>query len=358
MTEDPTVYRFSFGPWNLSEGADPFGPPVRDRFAFAEKLAMAKQLGFDAMQFHDDDAVPELESLSPSQIVAQARAMKQQLSEHALVAEFVAPRLWEIPHTIDGAFTSNDPSERAHAVERAIKGVDIANEMNCHLMVLWLAREGTYVREAKSPATSTQYLVDAINKLLAYDKQLRIAIEPKPNEPMDHAYIPTVGHALALGYRTIDPSRMGVLIETAHQILAGLDPSDEMGFALSFNKLWSVHLNDQNGLKFDEDKSFGEVDLRRAFNQVRVLEENGYGRRGEFVGLDVKAMRTQKKNVSMKHLANSKEVFLWLVEKVRTFDRRLQNELIKLRDYEELNRHVIAHLLGCKYTPPKQIRTE
>jgi hypothetical protein len=22
-------YRFSFGPWNLSEGADPFGPPVR-----------------------------------------------------------------------------------------------------------------------------------------------------------------------------------------------------------------------------------------------------------------------------------------------------------------------------------------
>jgi xylose isomerase len=34
---------------------------------------------------------------------------------------------------------------------------------------------------------------------------------------------------------------MGVLIETAHQILAGLDPSDEMGFALSFNKLWSMH---------------------------------------------------------------------------------------------------------------------
>ena len=22
-------YRFSFGPWNIHEGADPFGPPVR-----------------------------------------------------------------------------------------------------------------------------------------------------------------------------------------------------------------------------------------------------------------------------------------------------------------------------------------
>jgi xylose isomerase len=57
--------------------------------------------------------------------------------------------------------------------------------------------------------------------MLDYDKNLHILVEPKPNEPMDQAYIPTVGHALALGYRTADPSRMGILIETAHQILAG-----------------------------------------------------------------------------------------------------------------------------------------
>jgi len=142
---------------------------------------------------------------------------------------------------------------------------------------------------------------------------------------------------------------MGILIETAHQILAGLDPSDEMGFALSFNKLWSVHLNDQSGLKFDEDKSFGEVDLRRAFNQVRVLEENGYGRNGEYVGLDVKAMRTQRKEVSTKHLANSKQTFLWLVDKVRSLNRRLYAELVKQRDYEELTRYITAHLLGVRY---------
>jgi len=355
MTTDHATYRFSFGPWNLSEGGDPFGPPVRAPLTFAEKLRIAKQLGFEAMQFHDDDAVPNLDSLPPAEIAAQARAMRKLLADHGLVAEFVAPRLWETPRTIDGGFTSNDPVERAYATERALKGVDIANEMDCHLMVLWLAREGTYIREAKSAVTATDRLVEVINKLLAYDQQLRIVIEPKPNEPMDHAYIPTVGHALALGYRTSDPSRVGVLIETAHQVLAGLDPSDEMGFALSFSKLWSVHLNDQNGLKFDEDKSFGQVDLRRAFNQVRVLEENGYGKHGEFVGLDVKALRTQKKPASMKHLANSKQVFLWLLEKVRTFDYKLQSELIKQRDYEELDRYVNAHLLGCKYLPSEPV---
>ena len=349
MTEGLTSYRFSFGPWNISEGADPFGPVVRDPLSFLEKVKIAKQLGFEALQFHDDDAVPDLDSLSAAEITKQARATKQILADHGLAAEFVAPRLWFSPHTIDGAYTSNDPADRAYAVERSLKAVDIANELGTHLMVLWLAREGTYVREAKSVPQAMQHLVEAINKLLEYDKHLRILVEPKPNEPTDQAYIPTAGHALALGYRTIDPSRMGILIETAHQILAGLDPSDEMGYALSFHKLWSVHLNDQSGLKFDEDKSFGEVDLRRAFNQVRVLEENGYGRNGEYVGLDVKAMRTQKQEVSTKHLANSKQTFLWLVEKVRTLNRQLQSELIKQRDYEELNRYITAHLLGVSH---------
>ncbi len=349
MDESFTSYRFSFGPWNISEGADPFGPVVREPLSFLEKVKIAKELGFDALQFHDDDAVPDLDSLSPAEITKQARATKQILADYGLAAEFVAPRLWFSPHTIDGAYTSNDPADRAYAVERSLKAVDIAHELGTRLMVLWLAREGTYVREAKSVPQAVQHLLEAINKLLEYDPDLRILVEPKPNEPTDQAYIPTAGHALALGYRTLDPSRMGILIETAHQILAGLDPSDEMGYALSFHKLWSVHLNDQSGLKFDEDKSFGEVDLRRAFNQVRVLEENGYGRHGEYVGLDVKAMRTQKQAVSMKHLANSKQTFLWLVEKVRTLNRPLQAELIQQRDYEELNRYITAHLLGVPY---------
>ena len=67
---------------------------------------------------------------------------------------------------------------------------------------------------------------------------------------MDHAYLPTIGHALALAQLTSDPKRIGCLIESAHAILAGLDPADEIDFAMAFGKLWSLHLNDQNGLKF------------------------------------------------------------------------------------------------------------
>ena len=47
------TYRFTFGPWNISQGADPFGPTVRPNLEFAVKLREYKTLGFDGVQFDD-----------------------------------------------------------------------------------------------------------------------------------------------------------------------------------------------------------------------------------------------------------------------------------------------------------------
>jgi xylose isomerase len=85
-----------------------------------------------------------------------------------------------------------------------------------------------------------------------------------------------------------------------------------------------------------------------AFNQVRVLEEGGYGRHGEFIGLDVKAMRTQKGNGVTAHLAGSRQIFLHLVDKVRSWDRKLEQQFVDARDYEGLELAVMKHLMGVK----------
>jgi xylose isomerase len=340
-------YRFSFGPWNIHEGADPFGPPVRQPISFAKKLKKYRELGFAGVQFHDDDVVPDIDSKSHDQVMKETAKVRKMLDAEGLVAEFVAPRLWEGPKTIDGGYTSNNPAERKYAVQRSLQTVDIAAELGCNQLVLWLAREGTYIRESKNARQAYQWILDALNAMLEHNPKTRIMIEPKPNEPMDHTYVPTIGHAVAMSYASVDPSRVGGLIETAHAKLAGLDPSDEMAFALAHKKLWSVHLNDQNGLKFDEDKNFGAANLREAFNQVRVLEEGGFGLNGEMVGLDVKTMRTQKQNNNTAHLSNSKRFFELLLAKVRTFDKKAEAECIKSRDYEELERLVIEHLMGC-----------
>ncbi len=342
----PGEFRFTFGPWNIHEGADPFGPEVRESIPFAEKLEMYKELGFEGVQFHDDDAVPNLNDLSASEIVREAEEVRSQIEDRGLVAEFVAPRLWEDPRTIDGAYTSNDPDCRDYARQRSRKCIDIARALGTDLIVLWFAREGSYLRESKDSVVGTERLVEALDDMLEYDPDIRLCIEPKPNEPMDIAFIPTAGHALALGALTIDSDRVGVNIESAHAILAGLDPSDEMGFGLAQGKLWTVHLNDQNGLKFDEDKAFGSVDLRRAFNQVRILDKYDYGADGEMVGLDVKALRTQKAEVATKHLRNSRTIFLRLLEISRSLDDSKIEDMIAQRDYEELDLYIMESLLG------------
>lgn len=339
------TFKFTFGPWNIHEGADPFGPSVRKSVKFSKKLILYKKLGFDGVQFHDDDAVPDLNNLTSKQIVTKAKDLKGVLDDHGLTAEFVAPRLWEDARTIDGGYTSNDLLNRKYAIDRTKRAIDIANALGTDLLVLWLAREGTYIRESKDSKIATERIVYAINQMLAYDPEIRVCIEPKPNEPMDHTYIPTTGHAIALSMLCSDPKRIGVNIESAHAILAGLDPSDEMGFALSFNKLWTVHLNDQNGLKFDQDKTFGSVDIRRAFNQVRILDKHDYGKNGEWVGLDVKAMRTQKDNSATMHLSNSKKIFLKLLDISRSLDDKFITKCSEERSYEELDLYIINSLI-------------
>jgi xylose isomerase len=339
-------YKFCFGPWNISEGQDPYGPATRPVKPFDWKLNQLKKLGFDAMMFHDDDAVPDIDQKSNAALRKEARELKKKLDDGGITAEIVAPRLWFDPHTIDGGYTNNDPKCRRYAIDRSLRCIDVANYLDCELIVLWLAREGSYIRESKNARKCVDYLVAAIDEMLAYDKKIRIAIEPKPNEPMDVAYIPTIGHALALSSLTADTARVGCLIESAHAILAGLDPADEIDFACSFGKLWSIHLNDQNGLKFDQDKPFGSANLRVAFNQVRALERNRYGRKGEFVAFDVHPFRSTKPEHWTDHLKNSRRTFLHLLAKARTFDEAAAQKLVADRNYAALDQMVLEHLMG------------
>jgi len=200
--------------------------------------------------------------------------------------------------------------------------------------------------ESKNPVTSVKLLVEAVNGMLSYDKNIKVLIETKPNEPIDRSVCPTIGHALAVSAASIDPSRVGCLLESAHAILAGLDPANEIAFALAMGKLWGVHLNDQNGMKFDQDKSFGVENLRLAFNQMKTLMENGFGNNGEYIGLDVKVMRTEKQGGSYQHLVNSLKIAKALEAKAEKFDCKFVDKCVTERDYESLELYVVELLMG------------
>ena len=338
-------FKFTVGPWNVHTGADSYGPETRKTIDLESKFARFAELGFSAVQFHDDDAVPNMNNLTEEEVKAEARKVKAMLDKYGLKAEFVAPRLWMDPHTVDGGFTSTNEKDREFAMWRAYRSIDIARELGCDLIVLWLAREGTLCAESKSAVTATKQLVESINSMLRYDDTIRVCIEPKPNEPIDRSFCGTMGHVVAVSAATIDPRRVGGNLESAHAILAGLDPANEIGFALAFDKLFTVHLNDQNGIRYDQDKSFGVENLRTAFNQIKILTENKYWEKG-YVGLDVKAMRTTSDEDSYEHLRNSLEIFKALEEKVDRYDYALADRLIAERKFEQLELYVNKLIMG------------
>ncbi len=339
------MFKYSVGPWNVHQGADAFGPDVRESIPFKEKVRKFKEIGFDAVQFHDDDAVPGMNDMEERDIRKKAGDVKTFLDSLGMAAEFVAPRLWEDSRTVDGGFTSNSSSEREFALWRAYRSIDIAKELGCRNIVLWLAREGTLCFESKNPVEGVKLLVESIDRMLDYDKNIRILIEPKPNEPIDRSFCPTIGHVMGISSETKDPSRVGGLLESAHAILAGLDPAMEIAFGIAMDKLWGVHLNDQNGMKFDQDKAFGVENLRQAFNQIKVLKENGYGDNGEYIGLDVKAMRTQRVEDCYKHIENSISIARMLEKKAEKFDYEFQARCVSERNYEALEMYVMELLM-------------
>ena len=104
-------FKFTAGPWNVNEGVEAFGPGVRETIDLETKVKKFAEIGLSGVQFHDDDAVPDMNNMSEKQIIDYAKDVKSMLDKYGMTAEFVAPRLWMDPHTTDGGFTSNSKED-------------------------------------------------------------------------------------------------------------------------------------------------------------------------------------------------------------------------------------------------------
>ena len=81
--------------------------------------------------------------------------MKKAASTARGWSEIVAPRLWEQPQGASTALIPQTiPKCRQVGDQRSKRMIDICNALGARLVVLWLAREGTYIRESKNALES------------------------------------------------------------------------------------------------------------------------------------------------------------------------------------------------------------
>ncbi len=186
---------------------------------------MIAEIGAYGVNLHDNDLIPI--DATPSQRDQIKSEFHKVLKETGLVVPMATTNLFTDPVFKDGAFTSNDPRVRAYALQKTLDAIDLGAEFGAKVYVFWGGREGVETDAAKSPVDAIKRNREAMNYFCEYilDKKydMKIALEPKPNEPRGDMYNATIGHMLAFIATLDHPDMVGVNPETAHEHMAGLN---------------------------------------------------------------------------------------------------------------------------------------
>ncbi|WP_454860158.1 xylose isomerase [Promicromonospora soli] len=270
--------KYSFGLWTVGwPAADPFGTATRPDLDPADSVRKLADLGAWGFTFHDNDVFPFGSDEAERQ--KHIDSVKKAAAETGMVCEMVTTNTFTHPVFKDGAFTSNNRDVRRFGLRKVLRNVELAADMGAETFVMWGGREGTEYDNSKDLNAAHARYAEGIDTVASYIKEkgygLKIALEPKPNEPRGDIFLPTIGHAIALIDSLDNADIVGLNPEVGHEQMAGLNYTHGIALALHVGKLFHIDLNGQHGPKYDQDLVFGHGDLLSAFFTVDLLE-NGF----------------------------------------------------------------------------------
>ncbi|AIE82819.1 xylose isomerase [Actinotignum schaalii] len=341
--------KFSFGLWTVGwTGTDPFGGdsrPALDPWVYTEKLA---ELGAWGITFHDNDVFAF--DASDAERAERVGKVKEAADANGLTIEMVTTNTFSHPIFKDGGFTNNDRSIRRFGLQKILRNVDLAAEVGATTFVMWGGREGTEYDSSKDLNAAFERYKEGLDTVAGYIKEkgydLKIGLEPKPNEPRGDIFLPTIGHALGIIAELDNGDIVGLNPETGHEQMAGLNYTHGLAQALNAGKLFHIDLNGQAGPRYDQDKCFGHGDLASAFFTVDLLV-NGFSNGGPRyegpIHFDYKPSRTEGLEGVWESAAANMEMYLMLAEKAKAFraDPRTQ-EIMEAASVPELAQPTVA----------------
>ena len=312
-------HRFTFGLWTVgNRGRDPFGTEVRDPLDPVEAVHRLAELGAYGVNFHDDDLVPF--GATPAERAAIIERFRAALDATGMKVPMATTNLFSRPVFKEGAFTANDPRVRRVAVRKTCEAIDLGAELGAEVYVMWGGREGVEADAAKDVRAALDRYKEAVDLCCEHIRgrgyEMRVALEPKPNEPRGDLLLPTVGHALAFIGELEHSAMVGLNPEFAHETMSGLSFHHGVAQAMWHDKLFHIDLNAQRIGKFDQDFRFGSEGIRDAFYLVKLLEDSGWDGMRHF---DAHPYRTEDADGVWDFAAGCMRTYLILAEKVRRF---------------------------------------
>ena len=276
--------------------ADPFGSKVLESIPSvqtAEIICESANEGLiEATSFHDDDLVPwnpenlEDDLEKNSDTMQTLCEIKEMLNSAGVSVNTATCSLHGNPIFRNGGVTNPDPKIREIARKKVERTIRIGNFLGAKYFTYWVARDGFEVPVAVDWENVYKWLADGLNSVYDYIKRKKFTnyiggtIEPKPNEPRGHMFIPTSGHAVGfiLG-KLKNPNFWGVYPELLqHESMALMNAVHTLGYLISMNKLSFLHFGSQIKAQFDNDfpPLIGPEGLKETVQMFWLLEKLGW----------------------------------------------------------------------------------
>lgn len=201
-----------------------------------EKLCMASRI----------KGVSGLELCYP-QDFGDVKVLKGLLEKHKLEVSAVNFRSRRTGQWMRGSFSSQLQTERREVVEDLKRAMDMAAELGCNRVSTCPLNEGhDYIFEMDY-GKAYDFFEDTIGQAASYNKNVKISIEYKWNDPRARCILGNAGETLAFCLKLGLPN-VGVTLDIGHSIQAGERPSQSAVMLARENRLFYVHLNDNDKL--------------------------------------------------------------------------------------------------------------
>lgn len=173
-----------------------------------------------------------------------------------------------------GSFTSADAGERQEVVDDLKRVIDFAAELGCYRVTTCPLNEGADVPFEVDYEQMYDYAAETLAAACAHNRDVRVCLEYKISDPRARVLFGTAGETASFcQWANID--NLGATFDIGHSMLAEETPAQAAVLLAKTNRLFYVHLNDNDG-RWDWDMIPGTYHLWEFVELFHTLRRLGY----------------------------------------------------------------------------------
>lgn len=184
---------------------------------------------------------------------------KRMLDKHGLIPSTILIDNFGDRRFKHGGFSTNEKMVKRETIDMAKSGIDFAKACGCESILIWPAHDGMDYPFMADYDIAWGNLVETMTEIGEYAKDMRIAIEPKPQDPRQKMLVNSTGKVMML-INDIGLDNVGAALDVGHSFAAQENPAESCVVLNRHGKLVQVHLND-NYKNADPDMILGSVNF-------------------------------------------------------------------------------------------------